>query len=223
MLDPHQRLVVFDLETGGLDPLQHPVIQVAMIALDSQWREVDSLEVKVEFDLEAADPDALAKNSYSAEEWRLKAVSPSFARGYVTDFLKRHATLQKKGKNPPHRPYTVARLCGHNAARFDGEFLAAWFKKADLFCPAACYEVLDTLQLLRWFRLGVSDADGPESLELGMVCRWMGIPLDNAHDALADVRATAELARRLLGGLNLSYPWAREIVSSLAEGEVGNG
>jgi DNA polymerase III epsilon subunit-like protein len=209
MLDPHDRLVVFDLETGGLDPLRHPVVQVAMIALDGSWREVDHLEVKVQFDVSKVDPEALARNSYDPEVWARLAVSEGSALQSISGFLKRHATLQKRGKNPPHRPYTIARLCGHNAARFDGEFLAAWFKRADLFCPAACYEVLDTLQLLRWFRLGVTDQDGPETLELGVVCKRLGIPLDNAHDALSDVRATAALARRLLGSMALPLPWLR--------------
>lgn len=46
------------------------------------------------------------------------------------------------------------------------------------------------------------------------LCRRMGIPLDNAHDALADVRATAELARRLLGSMALPIPWLRVPVSA---------
>jgi DNA polymerase III epsilon subunit-like protein len=209
MLDPHDRLVVFDLETGGIDPLRHPVIQVAMIALDSAWNEVDTLEVKVHFDPSATEPEALARNSFDPAVWAREAVPQAVALDRVADFLRSHSTIQKKGKNPPHRPYTVARLCGHNAARFDGEFLAAWFQKAGLFCPGACYEVLDTLQLLRWFRLGVTDTDGPETLELGVVCKRLGIPLDNAHDALADVRATAALARRLLDCMALPLPWLR--------------
>jgi uncharacterized protein YprB with RNaseH-like and TPR domain len=45
---PH-RLTFFDLETGGLE-LHHPIIQFAGIAVDRAWREIETLEMKIEFD-----------------------------------------------------------------------------------------------------------------------------------------------------------------------------
>lgn len=203
----HERLVVFDLETGGLDPERHPIIQFAGIALNHRWEEIDAMEVKIRFNPADCDPQALERNSYNPEIWAREAHPETQAISRITAFFDSHKTMRKVSKHYGNS-YLVARLCGHNAANFDGKFLAAWYKRNNKFCPGACFECLDTLQLARWFRLGVADADGPESLELGVVCRRLGIELIGAHDALADVRATAALARRLVGSMDLAGAWA---------------
>jgi len=189
------RIVFFDVETGGLDPQRHPIIQFAAIVIDGSWEEIESLELKIKFDPQAADADALRINGYSEEAWR-SAVSPAIAMGKICDLFRRHATLEKisaKGSM-----YTVARVAGHNA-RFDGEFLAAWFRRAGVFCPAACYEALDTLALARWVSL-LSDTKLANH-KLGTICAWLGVELAQAHDAIEDVRATVRCARILLSRL----------------------
>lgn len=107
----------------------------------------------------------------------------------------------------------MARLCGHNASRFDSDFLVSWWKRTGGgFLPAACYETLDTLQLARWLSLLAPVA--PLDHKLGTLCQWLGIELVKAHDALADVRATAELARRLVA--LLSPPQIAEAAAAAA-------
>lgn len=187
------RLVIFDLETSGLDESRHEVIQFAAVAVDDGWRELEALEIKVHFDASSADRQALEINGYDQAVWEMSAVSPAVARGHIADFLRRHATLEKKSKRG--NPYTVARLCGHNASNFDGRFLAAWFKRAEQFLPAACFEALDTLALARW--ASFVTPPGPKDHKLGSLCEWLGIEHGGQHEALADVRATVEVARRL--------------------------
>lgn len=190
------RIVVFDVETGGLDPDRHPIIQFAGVAVDvtDRWKELEALELKIQFDANAADPKALEINRYDPEVWRRDGVLPAVALRRIAEFLRRHATLRKvSARNGAG--YEVARLCGHNG-KFDGDFLAATFKRAGVFLPGACYEVLDTLALARW--VSMVSPPGPTDHKLGSLCAWMGIELLDAHDALADVRATCELARRLL-------------------------
>lgn len=191
------RLVVFDVETGGLDPARHPIIQFAAVAVDvaADWKELEALELKLLFDENAAEKQALEVNHYDPDVWRREGVLQPLAYRRISDFLRRHATLRKVSAKSG-KPYEVARLCGHNG-RFDGDFLAATFKRAGLFLPAACFEVLDTLALARW--VSMVSPPGPTDHKLGSLCAWMGIELLDAHDALADVRATCELARRLLG------------------------
>ena len=191
------RLVVFDVETGGLDPFRHPVIQFAGVAVDQDWRELEALELKVDFDLDGADPEALRLNGYSAEVWAKESMSPPMARGRIADFLRRNATLEKVSQRSG-RPYTVARLCGHNS-RFDGEFLATWFKRAEQFLPGACFESLDTLALARW--VSFVTPPGPRDHKLGSICEWLGIVHGGEHEALADVRATVAVAHRLTSAL----------------------
>lgn len=189
-----EKLVVFDVETGGLTPGVHPMIQFAAVAVDHEWRELEEVEVKLHFDLASADRDALLKNRYDAEVWRQTAVDPWAARAKIADFMRRHATLPKVSARG--RAYTIARLCAHNAT-FDCDHLLALYKGSGEFLPAACYEPVCTLALARWHTLSVPEP--PKDHKLETLCAWLGIPLppDEAHDALADVRATVQLARLL--------------------------
>lgn len=192
------KLVVFDVETSGLDPEKHEVIQFAAVALQD-WFPVDELELKVQFDLAKASPDALEMNSYEPEAWK-GAIPQAQAVAKIASFLKRNASWTKTSK--AGKTYAVARLCAHNA-RFDCEFLGAMFRRAAAFCPAALYEPLDTLALARWVTFCdiVYKPDSPPAdHKLGTLLAHFEIKAEgDAHDALADVRSTAELAKFFAG------------------------
>lgn len=195
-----ERIVFFDVETGGLDPQKHPVIQFAAVVVDGLLQELESLELKILFNPAQAEAEALAVNHYDAEVWAREGVRESLALLQIAELMRRNATVAKVSKK--NRPYDVARLCAHNA-RFDSEFIAAWFKREGLFLPAACYESLCTLNLARWASLG--SATAPADHKLGSLCAWLGIELGaGAHDALADVRATVEVARVLTARMGIS-------------------
>ena len=195
-----RRLVVFDLETGGLDRQRHPITQFAGVALDLDmdgWPAVEECEVKIRFDPAAADPEALELGSYDAAVWARDAMPERLAADVISGFFRRHATLEKISARTK-RGYNVAELCAYNGARFDGEFLASWFKRLEMFCPGACYEILDPFQLARWV-VRFSPDPPPRDLRLASVAEWLGVESDPmaAHDALVDVRTTVEVARRL--------------------------
>lgn len=193
-----QEIVFFDVETGGLDPAVHPIIQIAAVAVADDFRELDTLEIKIVFDSATADPSALAANNYDQALWEREAIPGAVALGEVGRFLRAHATYEKTSARG--KPYSVARLGAHNA-RFDCDFLAAWFKKADQFCPAAIYEPLCTLNLARWCLL--FDPSPPTDHKLESLCEWLGIRHAHAHDALADVRATVDVAQALVARCDL--------------------
>ena len=138
-----EKLLFYDLETGGLDFTKHPIIQIAAIAVDSELCELETFEIKVRFDESTADPNSLSANHYSAEVWNKQAVDASIAAKRFATFLRRHATvdlLSREGK-----PYRVAQTVAHNGERFDAPFLQAWYQRLGLFCPAR-YMVLCTKQ-----------------------------------------------------------------------------
>lgn len=193
-----QEIVFFDVETGGLNPAVHPIIQIAAVVVDEQFRELESVEMKLRFDEKQADASALLANGYSPEIWKREAIDSSLALGRIDSILRAHATYEKisaRGKS-----YSVARLGAHNA-RFDCDFLAAWFKAAGMFCPAAIYEPLCTLNLARWCSL--FDPHPPADHKLETLCRWLDIQHAHAHDALADVRATVDVASALVARCGL--------------------
>lgn len=189
------RIVFFDLETGGLDPDRHPIIQLAAIAVETKgWKELEALSMRILFDAKSAETEALAMNHYDPELWRAEGIAPSAAMERFSALLKRHATVAKTSK--AGKPYKVAKLAGHNAASFDGPFIRAWYKRLGAFLPAD-FIVLCTLQLAAW-RAAVDETRIVPDMKLATACAQRGIVIDKAHDALSDVRATCALAKSLL-------------------------
>lgn len=189
-------LVFCDLETGGLDPLQHPIIQIAAVAVDSSLSVLNRIELKVRFDESEADPKSLTKNRYSRELWRREALEPEKAAKSFARFLRKHATFDMRSKDG--RPYRVAQLVAHNGERFDGPFLHAWYQRLGIFCPAR-YLVLCTKQRAMWLFDEDKSLTPPADFKLGTLCEYFGVKLreEDAHDAFHDVRATVELYRAM--------------------------
>lgn len=198
-------IVFFDLETTGLDPARHEIIQIAAVAIGSGWEEREEFEVKMNFDKAKADPRALEINSYNDSDWKILAIHPDNGITMFEDFLRRHEGIKLISR--AGRSYGVAQLAGHNIAGFDIPFAARAFGVRDLFFPAA-FQGLDTLQLASWWRHcqngAVWKTAAPKDLKLGTLAEHFGIALPDAHDALADVRANVLVARALVEALGLS-------------------
>lgn len=180
------RIVFFDLETGGLDPLSHPITQIGAIAVDEQLNELEVFQCKLTFHEGVCDEKALAMNGYNETVWAKEAISPLQACGQFGRFLSRYADIERMSEKTQN-PYRVAQLAGYNAATFDGPFIQQFFKQERAFLPAS-YQVLDVLQRAKWHfhELGIA----MPSLKLSAVAEHFGIKVENAHDALADVRTT---------------------------------
>lgn len=194
MVIPDERLVFVDLETAGLEPTR-PIIQLAAIVVNALLVEIESVELKVRFDEQQADAGALNKNRYDAELWRATAIDECQAAETFAALLRRHATVDMR--SAAGRPYRVAQLVAHNAA-FDGPFLREWFRRLDLYLPAHP-RVLCTVQRAVWHFQEQKQLTPPTDFKLGTLCQYFGVRLgkSEAHDALADVRATVELYRAM--------------------------
>lgn len=192
---PDERLVFIDLETGGGEPWR-PIMQLAAIAVDSDVRELETLEMKLRFQRHRVHPGCLRKPGYSAERWAQEALSEREAGRRFSDFLKRHATVDLVSGNG--RSYRVAQLVAHHAS-FDAPFLTAWFKRLDRFLPAHP-RVLCTHQRALWLFHEDKSLCPPADYQLGTLCQFFGVRLKNheAHEALADVRATVALYRAMM-------------------------
>ena len=190
----NEKNIYVDLETAGLDPEQHPIIQIAGVAVNGELRELETIELKVKFDEREATPEALQKNSYDQELWEREGVSPPDAAKQFAAFLRRHATVDMFSRDD--RPYLVAQLVGHNGAAFDGPFIHAWYRRLGIFCPAR-YQTLCTLQRALWYFDEHKHETPPTNFKLGTLCEYFGVSLreEDAHDALADIRATVSLYR----------------------------
>lgn len=184
--------VYFDLETGGLE-LSHPITQLAAVAINEKWEQVGRFQAKLQFDVKDADPQALLVNHYDAEIWRLEAKPPRLVAAAFSEWLGSYKdipmTFQCTGKQ-----YRVALLAGYNAATFDSPRLKKLFSDHQLFLPAH-QRVLDVMQAVMW--LDHISGSLESSYKLGDVCGRLGVDLKDAHDALADVRATIDVAKKV--------------------------
>jgi DNA polymerase-3 subunit epsilon len=101
----------------------------------------------------------------------------------------------------PHvlRSVTGRTIVAHNAS-FDTRFLAAEFLRAGVPLTALPLPYLCTMQLSPQFLHS-------RSRRLADCCAAAGIPLHNAHSALADARATAQLLECFLGSCVRPVPW----------------
>lgn len=221
------RIVFFDLETTGREPGRHRIIQFAGIAVDARTLAMVE-EVDVAVQLMRTDPwelEALAGNCFAqrtgfksldeldksdgsehdaarllasfehcAKQWNATAESSGAAWQKIDAFLNRHKSVPMISKRTS-KTYSVARLAGHNVHAFDIPHLRAWY--GSRFFPAE-YRCLDTYHLacwVAWMETGCANVP----LNLPALRERYGIRVAGAaHDALTDVRATVELARRLL-------------------------
>ena len=209
------RTLVLDIESDGLR-LDAQVIQVACVATELDldagvlFRELGRWERKLTFDPKLAEAGALEINGWSEERWK-DAVHPREACARLAAFMEPHRDVEcvsRKGK-----PYRVARLAGHNVD-FDLDRLMPTFKSLGVFFPGHP-RALCTKQLAMWADI-VTGAPPPKSYSLVDLCAHYGIAREGeAHDALSDALAAAELARRIVGPLAGKVRQRREVVFSV--------
>ncbi|WP_419581303.1 PolC-type DNA polymerase III [Stieleria magnilauensis] len=191
---PDERLVFVDLETAGLKPWR-PIIEIAAIAVDSNQRELERFEAKIQFERKFANAKSLRKASYSPQRWEKEAKPAGDVMKEFTDLLRRHATVDQLSAKG--RVFRVAQLVAHNGV-FDGAFLSAWYDRYDEFLPASP-RVFCTLQRAIWLFHEDKSLTPPPDFSLRTLCHYFGVSLRacEAHEALNDVRATVDLYRAI--------------------------
>lgn len=185
--------VYFDLETGGLLD-DHPITQLAAIAVDDQWNEVGQFEVKLIVRTEICEPEALKINNYRPEVWAAEAVFSQQGACEFRDFLNRFRCIHMVSKRSG-REYSVARLASHNAS-FDAPRLKRWFADLNIFLPSHPH-VKCTYQRAVW-SLERPGYRRPADYKLNTLLAHFGQAISgDAHDALRDVRACILISRIL--------------------------
>lgn len=193
------KIVFYDTETSGTDPAVHDIIQIAAAAFNingNDWELLDEFECKMLFDTRHADIKALLINHFNADIWEEHAVSQAEGLRMFDAFVKPHKDVWRKRKEGNGGFFNL-RTGGHNIIKFDDLFVRRWYKVQNKFCPFDYQEMYDTLQLAKW-QLTLTEDKQPADYKLGTLCKLCNVPLEGAHDALADVMANARLAWRLI-------------------------
>lgn len=179
--------IVFDCETGGLYEDKNPITQYAAVILDgSTLKEIDRWETFVKpYDDLVIEQDALDRTMVSMSDIN-KGMSVKEFISTATEFWETHRVKSKKKE--------MGRLVpvGHNVT-FDIRFLnyALSLQKKDSVEFWMYPNFIDTWPLakLAW---GIN---GDEKINLGASCEKAKIRLTDAHGAMNDVEATADLLR----------------------------
>ena len=181
--------IVYDLETGGLSPEKHAIVQIGMIAIAGDT--LEEIERYTTYckpyhpDLTYEDK-ALEINKATMKDINggkdIKVVV-----GEMIAFFERH-----KVGNFKKRPIMV----GHNIDEFDTTFLRLYFDLVDEdLMKYISPTTMDTLKLAhaKWQHL-------PDigKYNLRAACEKAGVDLIDAHGAMTDTEATTNLFRYFL-------------------------
>lgn len=176
------KLAFVDLETTGLDPSKHEIIELGCLVVrpidDSprpKWEVVDELELKVKpTRLDQAEPEALRVNGYNDGDW-LFAVSLEQAMKTLSEKIQDTTVVAQN-------------------VTFDWSFLEHAFTETKIM-PKVFYHKMD-LPSMVYGKLHAR----PElqKLSLWALSEYFGVKNASAHTALADARTTFEIFKKLL-------------------------
>lgn len=174
---PKRPRAFIDIETTGLSPKKHEIIEFAALKHFPEEDEVEFLELKILPEhIETAHPKALAINGYTEEAW-IDAIPMGGAITQIVKFLEG----------------TV--IIGHNI-RFDTNFIKVAVKRHNT--SRLPFYTIDTLDLCREHLAAM----GLRKFSLSNVCDFLGISNQGAHTALADVVRCKEVFDRLVNLTN---------------------
>jgi DNA polymerase III epsilon subunit-like protein len=178
----------FDCETGGLEQ-HYSLLTLAAVVTDKHFNPLfggnddDTLYLEIRHPTYIVTPDAMTIN-------KIDLVTHS-ARGLK---LPDAQTKFETWLNNAHKRSRVYKLtaAGHNVP-FDLKFVWEQLMLKDVWEKYCGHHTLDTVTLAGFFNsVGLISC----RCNLGALCAHLGIPHQNAHNAMADTLATIEVARR---------------------------
>lgn len=181
------KLLYFDTETTGLDPIKNDIIQIAGII------EINNV-VKEEFDFktqphsyENVSKEALEVNGITIEQLKTYPMPQETLCKLIKLFDKYVFKYNKQDKFFP---------IGQNIP-FDVNFLFEFCKKCKFNYLGSYldHHKGDTMALL--MALMVQGKIPVSGIKLENACKELGVELVDAHNALADIRATRLLWKKL--------------------------
>lgn len=176
-------LAFIDLETTGLNPDKHEIIEFGCVIVKQSREEggaisfdvVEELEFKIKPKrIEDAEPTALRINKYDESAW-----------AFAYDLEEVMPIIAKKTAG--------AIMVAHNVA-FDYGFLEKAFRDTDVE-DKMHYHKLDTISMAY---AKLHKRDDIDRFSLSKLSEYFGVENTGAHTALPDARATFELYKKLM-------------------------
>ena len=170
----------FDVETTGLVPGYHEIIQLSAIMLNDKLEERGSGHMKLMPRYwNRAEKQALEINQINPETWKPSHKSNQESIKKMYDFIYKHAD-----------PQDYINCLGHNLLSFDIPFLKDLIAKEGMSWIFHWYHI-DTII---WATLYQKVTGEKFNLRLVDCCEYFNIKID-PHRASSDIKATVTLAR----------------------------
>ena len=200
------KILYIDVETTGLDWNRHGLVQLAfIIEVDGQVVEQHQFKmlpfIEDHVDVRAMEVNGLYKSftfGSAGHTWKWL----DDARPAVEVWRKVKAIWSKYiDKFNSQDKFIVA---GYNCQAFDIPFLRKWIEKcepetkfsvAGSFLGHTCLDPLPIFQF--WKASGHFTFNQLPNLKLATVCALLDVELDDAHDALSDIKATRIVIKRV--------------------------
>jgi len=181
------RYLIFDTETGGVDPKNSSLLTAHFRILDENFTELNKLSLVVMPDdgVYKVTHGALKVNGIDIEAHAEVAIPYKAAKRKLDEFLG----MNKSDKLIP---------IGHNV-NFDINFIKEYI--SDDWDKNVSYRSLDTCTLIRFLKLANKLPEEVKTSLVG-VSEYLGLDTSSAHDAEADVELTLKVLKSLLELLN---------------------
>jgi DNA polymerase-3 subunit epsilon len=164
MLPLTNDIVFFDLEATGLNIVQDRIVQVGFVKLFADGRPAEELEMKINPTVPVSE-EAAAIHGMTNLDLKDEPVFADVAQ-QLYDFI---------GDSD---------LGGYNSNRYDVPLLQEEFYRAGIYLDTSNRRLIDAQQI--FYRME------PRTLSAALKF-YAGKTMENAHDALADVRATVDI------------------------------
>ncbi|MFA5128540.1 MAG: 3'-5' exonuclease [Patescibacteria group bacterium] len=180
------KIIYFDTETTGLNPVVNDIIQFAgIIEIDGEEKERFDFKLQP-FSYENINQSAMSVHGITAEQLK-NFDSPGEAYNKIISIFDKY--IDKYDKNDKFI------VCGYNV-KFDVDFLKEFFSKNKNNYLFSYFGVVkDPLPVLGYLK-SINKIDC-ENLKLESVCKIFGIEIFNAHNALADIDATRSVIKKV--------------------------
>ena len=177
-----------DTETLGIDEKKYPLVQIAAIYGDMEFNGYCVWEGETK-----CEAIALMTNDYVS---KTEAVSLTGKNSNPPEKLALEFLSFLKQAREDNGGYRLT-PAGHNVG-FDIRHLDAFYERLGIQGAGQVfdYHTLDTMTLALTLKdMGLLAIN--QRLNLTALCERFGVKLENAHDAMADIKATAELYSKM--------------------------
>lgn len=185
------KILWFDVETSGLNAKDNDILTLAgIVEIDGETKEEFYLEMQP-FNYETVSEEALKVNGLTLEQIK-KFSTPQESYRKLTSIFGKY--INKFNKNDKF-------ICGGHNTKFDFDFLVEFFRKNNdkylgswvEYQFSSCIDTLPLVQLMRFKKI-----INIENCKLVTASKEFGIDLSQAHNALADIKATRELFYKII-------------------------